>query len=172
MDQYFSIVNELMECKSIQETLQRERKRSECLNSTITDLSDMHGQMFMAYVNSDLLLYSTVDAIPIPMYIKNSDFKYELVSKPYSKFHGRSSREFIGRTDYDLYSKEKADILRDQDKEVFEKGISLLTPPISLTDANGSTHIIQLSKTPVIDAEGKITRLIGIFQDVTESKVS
>ena len=159
-----------MECKSIQDTLQRERKRSDHLNNTITDLSDMHSQMFMAYVNSDLLLYSTVDAIPIPLYVKNCDFKYELVSKPYCKFHGRSSREFIGRTDYDLYLKEEADILTDQDKEVFEKGITLLTPPTSLTDTDGTTHMIQISKTPVIDAESRITRLIGIFQDMTEGK--
>lgn len=154
----------------MEDALRRERKRSEHLNNTITHLSDMHGQMLMASVNSELLLYSTLQAIPIPMYIKNSDFNYELVNEPYCKFHGRSSREFIGRTDYDLYSEEEADLLIEQDKEVFEKDTALLTPPTSLTDIDGTTHAIQISKTPVIDAEGKITRLIGIFQNNTKVK--
>jgi PAS domain S-box-containing protein len=92
------------------------------------------------------------------------------VNDSYCKFHGKSREKILGGTVYDLYAKEEADVFTGQDKIIFKNGTPLLTPDISLIDANGSTHIIQTIKTPVIDDKGNMTHLIGITRDVTERK--
>jgi PAS domain S-box-containing protein len=53
---------------------------------------------------------------------------------------------------------------------VFEKGSSVFSPDLAITDVEGQVHTVNAIKTPVKDAEGNVTHLVGITRDITDRK--
>ncbi len=119
---------------------------------------------------SELFLQSTIQSIPDHMYVKDKDFKILFTNKSYCDLFGLSEEKILGRTVYDLYPKQMADIYTKQDREVFKTGKSILTKDVTRTYLDGSKHILQTLKTPIKNDQGNITYMVGITRDVTKSK--
>ena len=77
--------------------------------------------------------------------------------------------EFIGKTDYDLFSKEDADRLRITDEEVMRDGkVRIVEEPLTSKDGN---HIVYMSiKAPLKNKKGEIVGVLGCSMDITEGK--
>ena len=80
-----------------------------------------------------------------------------------------SSNDIIGRTDYDLTSKDRADIFRKNDIKVLTTGKELCVEEKS-TSKDGK-ELIQLStKKPIKDKSGNIVGVMGVTVDITDLK--
>jgi PAS domain S-box-containing protein len=79
-----------------------------------------------------------------------------------------SSKEFIGKTDYDIYPKEQADAITKVDQQIIATGQSHVVEEL-ITLANGSQRIVLSQKVP-LNLSGKIAGILGISTDITERK--
>lgn len=80
-----------------------------------------------------------------------------------------SINDIIGKTDYDLTSKEKADAFRRNDVLVTTKGVELSVEEKSFS--KDGKQLIQLStKKPIKNAEGNIIGVMGVTVDITDLK--
>ncbi len=80
----------------------------------------------------------------------------------------KSLDEFIGKTDFDLYSQETATKVRNLDLEVMERGKTIIREESGVI--LGKFHTFLSHKTPTRDNEGNITGIVGISLDITDQK--
>lgn len=78
--------------------------------------------------------------------------------------------EIIGKTDYDLFSKDEADFFTKIDREVISSGQSQLNFEECVTIPDQGTRWLSTSKVPLYDSEQNIIGTIGWFNDITEFK--
>jgi PAS domain S-box-containing protein len=112
-----------------------------------------------------------IDASPGIVFVKDLEGRYTTVNKAFERTVGLDKDQAIGRTDYDLFPRESAEIFREHDRRVVETGAPIqVEEPLSLPDG---TNILNLSnKFPLRGVDGKIHAVCGITTDITERKQS
>jgi two-component system aerobic respiration control sensor histidine kinase ArcB len=81
----------------------------------------------------------------------------------------KSLADYIGKTDYDLFSKEEANILAANDQEVIQTGkIKIVEEKFSID--TGEKRLYFSHKIPLKNKKGHIVGLIGVSLDITQAK--
>ncbi len=80
----------------------------------------------------------------------------------------KKNKEIIGKRDRDLYDEEVTAMLEANDKEVLEKGKSIIREEIS-RHPNGDTLTLS-HKIPLRNEDGEIIAMLGVSLDITELK--
>ena len=120
----------------------------------------------------EAFLDSLLNAIPIPVFYKDSNGIYLGVNRMYETYFGTTSEEFIGKSVFDIHPKELAEIYHAKDTEVFECRIDAQQYETQLKHMNGTLHDIIFSKAAFFDNQGHVKGLIGAILDITERKHS
>ncbi|MDG1570736.1 PAS domain-containing protein [Robiginitalea sp. M366] len=122
-------------------------------------------------IESEKLLRTVVDNLPLNLYIKDLESRKTLVNKSECEYLGVSDpSELLGKTDFDLLPKKMAQISRDEDLYVMSNGKSIIGKETLLELHDGSTTHFLSSKIPLFDAENQIYGLMGISLDITDLK--
>jgi len=112
-----------------------------------------------------------MDNIPQSIFWKDSQLNYLGCNRSFAAVVGFASPDdVIGKDDFDLPSKDRAEMYRADDRLVMESGIPRLNFEELQTRADGSTHWLSTSKIPIRDVDGKVIAMLGLFQDITERK--
>ena len=120
--------------------------------------------------NTNKLLRTVIDNIPDAIYMKDTRFRKIIANKGDAINSGMGDvSEIIGKTDYDIYPKEVADIYTKDDRKVIEKGETVVNRE-EILPAKNKDRIILTSKFPLRNTENKIVGLVGIGRDITELK--
>ncbi|MBF0528567.1 MAG: PAS domain S-box protein [Deltaproteobacteria bacterium] len=134
-------------------------------NRDITELK----QTMDALNDSGVFLYTLLNAIPIPVFYKDTDGRYIGVNKSFEEFCGLSNKEVVGKTVFDIFPKELALVYYAKDNELFHlAGTQVLET--QLKDGNGIIHDVVFHKATFTDPQGQISGLIGATIDITERK--
>ncbi|MFN3138977.1 MAG: PAS domain-containing protein [Allomuricauda sp.] len=115
------------------------------------------------------LLSTLVDSLPLNVYVKDLESRKILVNKSECNYLGKKPIDLIGKTDFDLFEKEYAQISREEDLQVMKN----LTPIIgkeTKSVLNGKVTHHLTSKIPYFDLDGKVCGLIGMSMDITHMK--
>ena len=80
---------------------------------------------------------------------------------------GGDGAGFLGKTDYDLFPEEYADIYYRLEREVFEKNAVASELQVTLTP-DGGKRWVDNRKYPIRNKNGEIIGLFGVAQDITE----
>ncbi|KQC29688.1 PAS domain S-box protein [Flagellimonas eckloniae] len=119
---------------------------------------------------SEQLLSTLIDNLPINVYIKDKESRKILVNKTECDYIGTTAKNIIGKSDFDLYDKKIAQISRDEDLEVMRS----LKPMVGVETINikkdGSSTNFLTSKIPLINSNGEAYGLIGMSMDITHIK--
>ncbi len=115
------------------------------------------------------LISSLLDSIPDIIFFKDKDGVYLGCNPPFAEFVGRPREEIVGRTDYDLFSKEIADFFRKHDKKMLEL-MEQRHNEEWITYPDGRTILIDTLKTPYYGPGGKLIGILGISRDITDRK--
>lgn len=113
-------------------------------------------------------LHSIVDAIADPIFVKDRRHRFVLLNDACCRLIGRPREELLGKSDYDFFPKEEADVFWQKDEEVFKTGEPNLNEE-DITDAAGETHTIVTKKSRYIDSTGH-PFIVGVTRDITDSK--
>lgn len=133
----------------------------------IEDISQLE-QLNDKYFRIARTLASVVDNIESHyIWAKNEEGQYQMVSKSYADLFGKTPKQMMGLTDYNLFEKEMADQYTADDNEVLFscglKEISEIVPVPGIGPRRWRTI-----KNAICDEAGKGVISVGIAEDVTE----
>ncbi len=114
-------------------------------------------------------LDSLLNAIPVPVFFKDTETRYKGFNKAFEEFYGKTKEELIGKGVFDLFPKEQAQVFFDADAELFREGTTQ-TYEAKLRDVKGNNHDVMFHKAVYRDKEGNISGQIGTILDITERK--
>jgi sigma-B regulation protein RsbU (phosphoserine phosphatase) len=119
--------------------------------------------------NSEALYHSLVETLPQNIFRKDLNEQFTFANQRFCQTLGRKLEEIIGKTDFDFYPLDLAAKYQKDDQLIMETGNSFDTveenqPP------GGDKLYVNVVKTPLRDAQGRIIGLQGIFWDITEKR--
>ncbi|MBY0523871.1 MAG: PAS domain S-box protein [Gemmataceae bacterium] len=135
---------------------------------TMIDITERkHAEAALARERS--LLRSLIDSIPDLIFYKDRDGKYLGCNIAFERYAGRSKRDLIGKTDFELVSREMAEFYRERDRQVLASARAQRDEEwIEFRD--GRHVLVETLQTPFVGANGQILGLIGMSRDITERK--
>ena len=107
-----------------------------------------------------------IDCIGDPIFVKDRHYKYVFMNDAACEMFGKPRKQVLGKTDYDLFPGEHADVFRKTDDSVFETGEENVDEE-QITDAQGNVRRIVTKKTLYIDKAGE-KHIVGAIRDITE----
>ncbi|WP_437894746.1 AAA family ATPase [Sorangium sp. So ce124] len=118
--------------------------------------------------DSKELLQSIVDNSTAVIYLKDLEGRYLMINRRYAELFHVGEQAIVGRTDYDVFPKERADAFRAVDHEVLATGAALQAEEeVPQSDA---LHTYISLKYPLCNAAGQPYAVCGISTDITERK--
>jgi PAS domain-containing protein len=128
------------------------------------------GQKLRKSSTDEIDLIEVFAQLPGHVYWKDRNYIFKGSNiNNWQDFGASSLEEILGKTDYDIFSKEQADMIRANDEEVLRSGcLQVIEEPA--TNPDGSTTLYLSYKVPVKDKIGKSVGLLGISIDITQAK--
>ncbi len=121
--------------------------------------------------HSQVLLNSIVENIPVMVFLRRAeDLSFELINRAGEQLLGYSRNELLGKTVYDLFPQEQADILAQKDRETLASHRPLEIPEELIKTADGSEKWLRTFKIGLYDEAGRPTHLLGISVDISAQK--
>ncbi|MBN2772640.1 MAG: PAS domain S-box protein [Prolixibacteraceae bacterium] len=110
-----------------------------------------------------------IDALPIPIFYRNTEGIYILCNSAHENLVGLDRDKIIGKSVYDVHSKEMADIYTKRDKELLESpGKQIYESKFKTND--GLIHEVVFNKAVIRDNQNNIVGIVGSVFDITERK--
>lgn len=113
-------------------------------------------------------LDNIIDAMPDPLIVKDADHTWIAVNNAFCKLTGRSREELLGKSDYDYFPKEEADVFWRQDDEAMRTGKEIANEE-AITVKNGETRILSTKKVAIEQPDGT-KLLLGMARDITAER--
>ncbi|MFO1424082.1 MAG: PAS domain S-box protein [Candidatus Competibacteraceae bacterium] len=110
-----------------------------------------------------------LDAIPVPIFYKDSAGRYLGCNRVFEEFFGQNRKDIIGQTVFDISPSMLAEIYHTQDLELLQRG-GLQVYESQVKDARGVVHNVIFHKATFSNADGGVGGLIGAILDITERK--
>lgn len=105
------------------------------------------------------------------IYIKDKNHRFLFLSQAFARLTNHKHwRELIGKTDYDIFPKDTAELYFKEQRRVIEEGKELIDIEEPYYDPDGKLCWVSTNKKPIFNAQGEIKGLIGISRDITVRK--
>ncbi len=124
-----------------------------------------------------LMLKTLFDHLPASVWVKDKNYRRTAVNRAhisrtalFSGKPGLSENDFLGKTDFEIYDKEKAAQFLADDQRVIRDGETILNREEMVFDSKGRRHWQLVSKVPLQDENGEVIGLVGIVTDITRQK--
>ncbi len=130
----------------------------------------MHLERTLEQLKSqNIFLQMLIDTLPISVFYKNTDGVYIGCNDSYAQLIGISKEKIIGKSVYDIFPKDLAEIYSEMDKKLFnEPGIQHYES--QMENADGSRYDVLIRKSGYHDESGKVIGTIGIVVDLSDQK--
>ncbi|MEI6832269.1 MAG: ATP-binding protein [Candidatus Omnitrophota bacterium] len=113
------------------------------------------------------LLRDLMDFIPDVIYFKDKLGRFIMVNQAHAKGLGVKPEDLVGKTDLDIFSKDRAKKMIQDDAQVMSTGKPIVDKVERATRPDGVDNYVSTTKIPRYDAKGKVVGLIGITRDIT-----
>jgi len=134
--------------------------------SNITEIKKLEGDLRKQQYEQQAIL----DNIPHLAWLKNNEGVYVSVNQSFCKYFDLKAEEVIGKTDFDIVSKELALSYIAKDKDVLLSGEQRLFNEVS--KGKFGENYSETHKTPVINDQNEVIGVAGISRDITEQKLA
>jgi diguanylate cyclase (GGDEF)-like protein/PAS domain S-box-containing protein len=122
------------------------------------------------FINSNRnILDLILDMVPIPLFVKDRAGRYIDCNKAFMEFFSFRREELIGKTVYEIWKKDEADVFFAKDNELFVQG-GLQMYETQITSFQGTLHVVQFYKQVFVDPTGATAGFIGAIFDLTAQK--
>jgi PAS domain S-box-containing protein len=117
--------------------------------------------------DSEAIYRSLIEALPQAIFRKDLEGRYQYVNRRLCDLAGLTTRDFLGKTDYDTNPKELAAKYRRDDRWVMTH--EKLFEAVERFKTKDKLIRIRVFKTPVYDGSGRVVGIQGIFSPLAES---
>ncbi len=122
-----------------------------------------------ALQKANIFLDNIMNTIADPIFVKDSQHRWVLLNDAFCKFMGYKREKLIGKSDYDFFPKEEAEVFWKKDDQVL-KSAEPNENEEDFTDASGELHVISTKKMVFTEQATGDRVLVGIIRDITEFK--
>ena len=120
---------------------------------------------------TEVFLESIVENIPHMIFVKDaSELRFVRFNKAGEELLGRTRRELIGKSDYQLFPKDEADFFTGADREVLRNCTLKDIPEEPILTKGKGLRCLHTKKIPILDENSQPVYLLGISEDITERK--
>lgn len=112
---------------------------------------------------------SVINACPDPIFVKDRYHRWVILNDAFCNFIGTPLAELIGKSDYDVFPKDEAEVSWKMDNTVFSSGKPNENIE-SFTDAEGKTTLIRTRKSILTNHMTGAMFLFGIIQKAAGPK--
>src|SRR5271157_4848320 len=117
------------------------------------------------------MLQSILDNIPQRVFWKDRNLAFLGCNRAFALDAGlQDPAAIIGKDDFDLPSRDTAELYRADDRRVMEQESAKLNFEEPQNRPDGSLLWLRTNKLPLRDREGKVIGVIGTYEDITERK--
>ena len=113
-------------------------------------------------------LKKIINSIADPIFVKDRQHRWILLNDAFCSFTGYSRDELRGKTDYDIFQGNEAEIFWTKDEIVFTTGEENINEE-QVTDAKGVVHTMLTKKNLYTDERGE-QFIVGIMRDISQRK--
>lgn len=111
-------------------------------------------------------LQSLLDAIPNPVFYKDTASRYLGCNKSYEQLLNCSRQDLIGHRAIEVMEPMRAVVAIREDEKVFGSALSR-TYENTISGGDGNPLQVLLNKAPFFDREGELAGLVGTIQDIS-----
>ncbi|MEC6823779.1 aerobic respiration two-component sensor histidine kinase ArcB [Photobacterium piscicola] len=152
----------------IEEREKAEEAREEAMQDLENEVYQRENAQ-LAVAEKSALLKSFLDASPDLIYYRNEKNQFSGCNRAMAELVGKSEKELVGLTPWDVYPAEVAKRILKTDQELFDDNTAM-TDEQWLDYPNGRKALFELRKVPLYDRNGKRLGLMGFGRDITERK--
>jgi two-component system sensor histidine kinase/response regulator len=113
-------------------------------------------------------LKALVRCIPDPVWLKDLNGVYLACNPPFGALFGLSESELLGKRDHDFVHTELADFSRLNDQRAVDAASPQMNEEWLVLASTGQRRLLETVKSPVYDAQGQVTGVLGVARDVTD----
>ncbi len=110
-----------------------------------------------------------INTIPIPVFVKDKDFKYIDCNQAFCDFFDKPKKEIIGKTIYDIADKEISDYSSSKDVEMIDSRLSYQSYKFTYHDSMDH-RVLEIHKAKFMHKKN-ISGILGIIFDITEKEL-
>ncbi|MTI29419.1 PAS domain-containing sensor histidine kinase [Xanthovirga aplysinae] len=114
------------------------------------------------------LLDALVDILPLPFFFRNEHLLYKRISKKYLDLLGKTRKEVIGKSIFEIWGQEEAEFLYKSDLDLKSRKDEFHSFPLEITDPQGIKHNLRILKRAIFDKEGKFRGILGLVDDISD----
>ncbi|MDP1947928.1 MAG: PAS domain S-box protein [Nitrospirota bacterium] len=139
-------------------------------SSFIRDISERkRGEDALRQTTS--FIESMFEHLPNMVFVKDAkNLRFVRLNKAGEELLGYSQSDLLGKNDYDFFSKEEADFFTAKDRETLSGHILVNIPEETIQSRTRGLRLLHTKKIPICDSLGTSQYLLGISEDITESK--
>ncbi len=108
-----------------------------------------------------------MDYTPDVIYFKDKSGKLVLVNRAFAKGLNCRPEDVVGKTDYDIFPRQRAQRMAKDDALVLKAGKTIIDKVERATRPDGVDNYVSTTKIPRYDSKGRIIGLMGITRDIT-----
>lgn len=133
---------------------------SEHFVGTIRDMTDLK--------NQEAFMQTVFDTVPHMLFVKKADdLSFVHLNNAGEQLLGKKQNDVIGKTDFDLFSKEEARFFVETDRKTLLSKQPQKINEESLT-TDGKTRFLRTNKAVIKNPIGDADFLLGVSEDITE----
>lgn len=110
-----------------------------------------------------------LDAVPLPLFFKDTEGRYQLVNSTFAATLGLSEEQIIGKTVFDLAPSDIAQTYHAMDEELLKKNGQQVYEHI-VKDRSGMMRDVVFHKATIIDGNNGVLGIVGAIFDITKRR--
>jgi diguanylate cyclase (GGDEF)-like protein/PAS domain S-box-containing protein len=116
-------------------------------------------------------LNTVIENVPATLLVKDArERRFVLVNKAGEEFFGVTREQMIGKTDYDFFDKNEADVIAARDTEVIQSGNQLIVEDHPIRTPGRGYRLVTSKRLVIPGEDQKPAYLLGVIEDITERK--
>jgi len=145
-----------------------EYKGKPALLGILRDISE-HKNMGRRFEQSATVLQSLMDAIPVPVFVRDESHKYIQVNKAFCDYAGKTKEELLGKCDHDLLPPSVAAVYEERINSIFAAG-KLFESEEAYENPDGTQGDVWVRAIPTTLSDGQKV-LVTTTLDITDRKM-
>lgn len=159
------------ELEATQEEMQRKHKVMEAELFSFQKQADDLKIKEKQITETQETLQTIIDNIPRAIFWKDKNLRFAGCNKIFAQIAGVSSyHDIIGKNDFDMTWSAQAEVYQKDDLEVINSKRAKLDIEEVNVNNEGQEYWVLTSKVPIMNANGEVVAILGMFEDITDRK--